>query len=140
MDVYTDGSCINNGHKDNTGGWAYIIKLTGDGIVKGHGPLPRTSSNRAEATAVLMALSSDAIPKDEQINLYTDSQYVIRGLEKLAAKKYPASHKDLWIQIHVAVAGRHIQAHHVRAHTGDALNTMCDRLAYMEAKLIRHIL
>jgi ribonuclease HI len=90
-----------------------------------------------ELQAVIAALQALKRPVD--VRLYTDSQYVRRGiLEWLpqwkargwkTADKKPVKNQDLW-QLLETAAGRHrIEWHWIRGHTGIAGNERCDALA-----------
>jgi ribonuclease HI len=73
------------------------------------------------------------------VRLYTDSQYVRRGvLEWLpqwkargwkTADKKPVKNQDLWELLDVEVAKHRIDWHWVKGHSGVAGNERCDALA-----------
>ena len=81
IEIYTDGACSGN---PGPGGWGAILRFrTSDGRVfekELHGGEPSTTNNRMELTALLEALRQLKEPCD--IDLFSDSQYVINGLEK----------------------------------------------------------
>jgi ribonuclease HI len=76
------------------------------------------------------------------INVYTDSQYVKRGITewigrwqsngwKNAAKK-PVKNQDLWKKL-LSLSGQlDIVWHWVRGHSGNEMNELCDRLVKKE--------
>ena len=72
--IYTDGSCLEN---PGNGGWAAIINDNGD-INKINGSEKNTTNNRMELMAPINALKN--INSNEEINIYTDSQYVKLGI------------------------------------------------------------
>ena len=72
--IYTDGSCLEN---PGDGGWAAIIDNNGD-IKKINGSEKNTTNNRMELMAPINALKN--INSNEEINIYTDSQYVKLGI------------------------------------------------------------
>ena len=72
--IYTDGSCLEN---PGNGGWAAIINDGGD-IKKVSGSEKNTTNNRMELMAPINALKN--INSDEEIIVYTDSQYVKLGI------------------------------------------------------------
>lgn len=126
MDVYIDGACSGNPGK---AGWAYVICLE-DTHVTDSGTIPGISTNNvAEATGLLKVLTSGLLNKNETISLYTDSQYVIRCIERLDKGLFPNSHPSLWSKIQQALHGFNLKPYHVRGHSGQPENTMCDKLA-----------
>ena len=75
--IYTDGACSGN---PGSGGWAAIIfnKNSGQKSKKTGGEI-ETTNNRMELIAIIQALES--IPKDSSLQIFTDSKYVINGIE-----------------------------------------------------------
>jgi ribonuclease HI len=133
VDIYTDGACRGN---PGPGGWAAV--LSADGREKEiFGAQPLTTNNRMELQAVIEALS--ALKRPLQVRLYTDSQYVRRGiLEWLAqwkargwktADRKPVKNQDLWQQLELAAARHRIEWHWVPGHAGVPGNERCDALA-----------
>ena len=68
--IYTDGSCLNN---PGNGGWVAIININGE-VKKISGSIKDTTNNKMELMAPIKALQEIKI--NEQIEIYTDSQYV----------------------------------------------------------------
>jgi ribonuclease HI len=133
VDIYTDGACRGN---PGPGGWAAVLS-SGGREKEISGAQIQTTNNRMELQAVIAALQALKRPVD--VRLYTDSQYVRRGiLEWLpqwkargwkTADKKPVKNQDLW-QLLETAAGRHrIEWHWIRGHTGIAGNERCDALA-----------
>ena len=102
--IYTDGSCLEN---PGNGGWAAIINNNGD-IKKINGSEKNTTNNRMELMAPINALKS--ISSDNEINVYTDSQYVKLGITEWintwvknnwqTSKKEDVKNKDLWLELY----------------------------------------
>ncbi len=133
LTIYTDGACRGN---PGPGGWAAVLSL------RGHereisGAEAMTTNNRMELQAVISALQTLKRPMSGR--LYTDSEYVRRGLLewlpqwktrgwKTAAGK-AVKNQDLW-QLLERESSRHtIQWHWVKGHSGVAGNERCDALA-----------
>ena len=74
IEIHTDGSCLEN---PGNGGWAAIINTNGN-IKKISGSEKNTTNNRMELMAPINALKN--INSDEEIIVYTDSQYVKLGI------------------------------------------------------------
>jgi ribonuclease HI len=133
IDIYTDGACRGN---PGPGGWAALL-LTGEHEREISGAEPLTTNNRMELTAVIRAL--EALKRPVQARVYTDSEYVRRGItEWLAAWKArgwrtaarkPVKNQDLWQRLDELQAGHHIEWHWVPAHAGVPGNERVDRLA-----------
>jgi ribonuclease HI len=133
VDIYTDGACRGN---PGPGGWAAV--LTSGGREKEiSGAQIQTTNNRMELQAVIEALQALKRPVD--VRLYTDSQYVRRGiLEWLpqwkargwkTADKKPVKNQDLWEVLEAAAARHRVEWHWIRGHSGIPGNERCDALA-----------
>ena len=131
--IYTDGACSGNPGK---GGWGAVLiyrdkqkHLSGSAIL--------TTNNKMELTAAIEALK--AVKKSNDIELYTDSQYVKNGINlwiinwkkngwKTANKKEVAN-KDLWIELDKYVTHHNITWFWVKGHSGNYYNEIADNLA-----------
>ena len=131
--IYTDGACRGN---PGPGGWGALI-LDGGIERELSGAENETTNNRMELTAAIMALQS--LPDGTAGDLYTDSEYVMKGLNewlpnwkargwKTAAKK-PVKNQDLWQALDAADARHRIRWHWVKGHNGNDGNEHVDRLA-----------
>ena len=74
--VYTDGACSGN---PGPGGWAALL-IYGDHEKEIAGGEPLTTNNRMELRAAIEALK--ALKRSCQIDLNTDSKYVMDGIEQ----------------------------------------------------------
>jgi len=131
--IYTDGACKGN---PGPGGWGALLQL--DGSEKElYGGEPDTTNNRMELTAVIRAL--EALKRSCEIDLYTDSQYVQKGISEWivswkrrgwkTADKKPVKNVDLWVELDRLVGGHRIRWHWVRGHAGHPENERADLLA-----------
>lgn len=132
VDVYTDGACRGN---PGPGGWAALLRF------KTHektltGSEKQTTNNRMELTAAIEALS--ALNKPCQVNFYTDSQYLKRGITEWMPgwkarnwrrKGGKLLNKDLWQALDRAMQPHEISWRWVRGHAGHPGNERVDRLA-----------
>lgn len=141
IQIYTDGGCHGN---PGPGGWAFVYD-NGEMTEEKYGYEAETTNNRMELTAVIRGLeyaeSADGCNTDDaetEITVYTDSQYVKRGISewilkwernnwKTAAKK-PVKNKELWIRLKVLADRCGPSWQWVRGHAGDELNEKCDLL------------
>ena len=133
VEIYTDGACRGN---PGPGGWAAVLSAGGR-EKEISGAQLRTTNNRMELQAVIEALQ--ALKRPLEVRLYTDSQYVRRGiLEWLpqwkardwkTADRKPVKNQDLWQQLEQAAARHRIEWHWVPGHAGVPGNERCDLLA-----------
>ena len=137
--IYTDGACSGN---PGPGGWGAILSY--NGIEKElSGGDAHTTNNRMELLAVISAL--ECLKESCIVELYSDSRYVIDGLQKGWAKgwqkrgwiksdKKPALNPDLWERL-LALCDRHDMRYHwVKGHADNPKNNRCDELAVAESK------
>jgi ribonuclease HI len=139
--IYTDGGCSGN---PGPGGWAYIIVGdTGTGasvLAERRGAERATTNNRMELTAAIEALQSlpSLDPAPERITVYTDSQYVQKGISVWirdwkrnawrTSAKDPVKNQDLWKRLEELAAGFPLRWEWVKGHAGNEFNERCDKM------------
>ncbi len=133
--IYTDGACSGN---PGSGGWAAIIfnKNSGQKSKKIGGEI-ETTNNRMELIAIIQALES--IPKESSLQIFTDSKYVINGIELwikkwktnnwIGSNKKSVKNKDLWMKLDILSSQFQIAWTWVKGHSGNNYNEEVDRLA-----------
>lgn len=142
VEIFTDGACSGN---PGIGGWGAILRYKETEKELSGGEL-ETTNNRMELMAVIMALS--ALNKSCNISLYTDSQYVMKGITewldnwkkngwKTSNKKQAVKNVDLWQQLDELVQRHEIRWIWVKGHNGHAENERCDALARAEVELLK---
>jgi len=131
--IYTDGACKGN---PGPGGWGALLEY--DGRRKElFGGEPHTTNNRMELVAVIRAL--EALKRESDVAIYTDSQYVKNGIEawihawkrngwKTSDKK-PVKNEDLWRELDELATRHRISWHWVRGHDDNPGNERADELA-----------
>lgn len=129
VEIFTDGACSGN---PGPGGWAALLRYkTVEKEISG-GEL-ETTNNRMEMMAVIEALA--ALKKSSTVDLYTDSQYVQKGVTEWMkgwkARGWPSriKNQDLWLRIDQEVSRHKVTFHWVRGHDGHAENERVDKLA-----------
>jgi ribonuclease HI len=90
-----------------------------------------------ELTAVIRAL--EALPRGSRVRLYTDSQYVQKGMSEWLASwkrrgwrtadKKPVKNEDLWRELDAQSQHHRVEWHWVRGHAGHPENERADALA-----------
>jgi ribonuclease HI len=133
VEIYTDGACRGN---PGPGGWGAILTM-GARQKELSGAENLTTNNRMELQAVIGALQ--ALKRPLQVQLYTDSQYVRRGLLEWlpqwkargwkTADKKPVKNQDLWQRLEEEAARHRIDWHWVPGHAGVPGNERADALA-----------
>lgn len=131
--IYTDGACSGN---PGPGGWGALLQY-GDAEKELYGGERETTNNRMEMLAVIRALES--LKEPCQVMLYTDSQYVMKGVTEWmagwkrkgwkTASKQPVKNVDLWQELDAALKRHHVTWEWVRGHAGDPGNERADALA-----------
>jgi len=138
VELYTDGACSGN---PGPGGWAFLLRHPRSGkAVEKSGGEHETTNNRMELTAVIEGLS--ALTRSSEVELYSDSQYVLKGLNEWmpgwkkkgwrTASKQPVKNVDLWKQLDTLKDGHKIHFHWVKGHAGHPENERVDELAVIE--------
>ena len=133
VNIYTDGACSGN---PGPGGWGAVVVL--DGVQEDFlGGEAHTTNNRMEMMAAIQAL--EKLPKQCQVDLFTDSMYVRDGLNRwmpnwkkngwLTADKKPVKNKDLWQRLDAIQEKHAITWHWVKGHSGHVMNERADDLA-----------
>lgn len=129
VEIFTDGACSGN---PGPGGWAALLRY-GDHEKELSGGEKETTNNRMEMMAVIEGLT--ALKKPSTVDLYTDSQYVQRGVTEWMAgwkaKGWPAriKNQDLWLRIDSLLGQHKVKFHWVRGHDGHEENERVDKLA-----------
>ena len=137
--LYTDGACSGN---PGPGGWGAILEFMGHEKEMSGGE-ESTTNNRMELTAVIMGLR--ALKEPCVVELYSDSKYVIDGLQKgwaeswrkkgwVKSDKKPALNPDLWGELLDLTEKHTLHYHWVKGHAENEKNNRCDELAVAEWK------
>ena len=133
VEIFTDGSCKGN---PGPGGWAAILRFKGK-TKQLSGAEARTTNNRMEMTAAIMAL--EALNKPCRVRVVTDSEYLKKGITEwiknwkrrnwLTSNKTPVKNEDLWRRLDDAVNRHEVIWEWVRGHDGHSENELVDQLA-----------
>lgn len=131
--IFTDGACRGN---PGRGGWGALLRYgKHDKMI--YGSELKTTNNRMELMAAIEALKTLREPCE--IDLYTDSQYMQKGITEWiavwkkrqwkTANKKPVKNADLWEKLAKEAARHHIKWHWVKGHSGHTENDLVDALA-----------
>ena len=135
--IYTDGACSGN---PGPGGWGAILRY-GPHEKEISGGEAHTTNNRMELTGVISALK--LLKEPCEVELYSDSKYVIDALEKgwargwqkrgwVKSDKKPALNPDLWEELLRLCDIHTVHTHWVKGHADNPYNNRCDEMAVAE--------
>lgn len=131
--IYTDGACSGN---PGPGGWSAIL-IYENKTKEISGGERSTTNNAMEMTAVISALK--ILKESCDVDLYTDSKYVIDGITKWihswknnnwkTADKKPVKNLILWQDLSNLSITHNINWTWVKGHADNHLNNRADELA-----------
>lgn len=138
VELYTDGACSGN---PGPGGWAFILRdVQTQKELEGSGGERESTNNRMELMAVICGLK--ALKRPCRVSLYSDSKYVLQGLQewikgwkksgwkrKDGSRLVPVKNAELWQELDGLVKLHRMSYHHVRGHQGHPENERCDEMA-----------
>ena len=133
ISIYTDGSSRGN---PGPGGWGAII-LDNNNVREIGGREDMTTNNRMELTACIESLK--IIDLNTSLTLYSDSQYVIKGMTEWIdgwqrknwknSQKKDVLNRDLWEKLLEVSSGKSIEWKYVKGHAENPGNNRCDEIA-----------
>ncbi len=131
--IFTDGSSRGN---PGPGGWGAIV-LTENTVTELGGSEDMTTNNRMELMACIQSLKTTST--DSSIVLYSDSQYVIKGMTEWIdgwqkknwknSQKKAVMNRDLWENMLEVSSNKNIEWKYVKGHAENPGNNRCDELA-----------
>lgn len=134
IEIYADGACRGN---PGPGGWAALL-ISGEHRKELSGSEEHTTNNRMELLAAIRGLEALKNP-GTTARVYTDSQYVIKGMSEWVAgwkqrgwktaDKKPVKNQDLWERLDALAEQHDLEWHWVRGHSGVGGNERVDQLA-----------
>lgn len=140
VSIYTDGSA--RGNPDGPGGYGAVLQyVDAKGVLHERelsAGYKKTTNNRMELMAVIVGL--EALNRPCQVELYSDSKYVIDAFEKnwvdawlkngwKNSQKKPVKNIDLWQRLLKAKEKHQVHFNWVKGHAGHPENERCDKLA-----------
>lgn len=131
LTIYTDGAARGN---PGRGGYGVILMWKGNvkELSKGY---KHTTNNRMELMSVIAALES--LTRDDlDIEVYSDSKYVVQAVELKWLDKWMATgfqggkkNRDLWEKYYRISRKHRIRFKWVKGHASNPYNQRCDELA-----------
>lgn len=134
VDIYTDGACSGN---PGAGGYCAILIFNGIERVISGGE-GGTTNNRMELLAVIKGL--EALKEPCEVNLYSDSQYVINAINEKwlenwsnsgwrGSSKKGVKNVDLWQALIPLITMHKVNFIKVKGHSDNEYNNRCDKIA-----------
>lgn len=134
VDIYTDGACSGN---PGAGGYCAILIFNGIERVISGGE-DGTTNNRMELLAVIKGL--EALKEPCEVNLYSDSQYVINAINEKwlenwsnsgwrGSSKKGVKNVDLWQALIPLITMHKVNFIKVKGHSDNEYNNRCDKIA-----------
>lgn len=132
--IYTDGACSPN---PGPGGWGAVLLFPQQEPQEFSGGKLETTNNRMEMQAALKSLTR--LPEPHQVELYTDSQYLRKGITQWlptwklrqwqTASYGEVKNQDLWQALDGQLSQHQISWHWTKGHAGNQWNERADELA-----------
>lgn len=139
MRIYTDGGCKGN---PGPGGWAFIVVEDDRIVFEDSGADISTTNNKMELTAMINALKHAIASGIENLEIYTDSQYVKNGITDWINKWKknswrsssgdPVKNQEYWRELDSLVRNLSINWNWVKGHSGNEFNQRCDDLVKIQ--------
>ena len=124
--VYTDGAYS---AMRNQGAIAFIILKDNKCVSRFSKIINNTTNQRAEQLACIYALESIKTPSN--VTIYSDSAYVVNTYNAGWKRK---ANLDLWNRLDKAKDKHNVTFIHVKGHSDNLYNNLCDFLATNEGK------
>lgn len=140
--LYCDGACSPN---PGNGGWAALLFYKSSYREFSDGPIPETTNQRMELTALIRGLL--ALKEPCEVSVYTDSRYLQQGMMSWRHKwkekgllvnpeagRSRVANADLWLELDRLSREHSVTVYHVKGHNGDKHNERADWLAQQRAR------
>lgn len=125
--IYTDGALAQS---TLSGGLAFLILNNNDKMVGASMKrIPNSTSPRMELLAAIYAVASFKNPS--KFTLYSDSEYVVNGIEKKTKKK---ANRDYWFTLINLLAKHEYKFVWTKGHANNLHNNLCDTWAQQISK------
>jgi ribonuclease HI len=139
--VFTDGAAEGN---PGPGGYCAIVRTPGRPDRELSGAAPQTTNNKMELTAAIVGLGAAIEAGATEVDVLSDSEYVVKGMTQWlagwrrkswkTASGQDVKNRDLWEQLAALVQGRPVRWTWIRGHAGHPENERCDAVASAAAR------
>ena len=125
--IVCDGSSLGNGSKSTRAGAVAILDFRGNRKIVGEF-LGNSTNQQAEIVAACVGL--EALKEPCQVEVISDSQYVIKTMNGLFKRK---TNLDLWQRLDAAARPHRVVWTWTRGHAGHPIQEKCDEAARLIA-------
>ena len=125
--IVCDGSSLGNGSKSTRAGAVAILDFRGNRKIVGEF-LGNATNQQAEIVAACVGL--EALKEPCQVEVISDSQYVVKTMNKLFKRK---TNLDLWQRLDAAALPHRVTWTWTRGHAGHPIQEKCDEAARLIA-------
>ena len=136
IEIYCDGSALNNGCKNSIASYGIVILLIENGNIIGEKQYSglcdpvNSTNNYAEITAALVGLKK-ITDKTIPVKVYSDSQYLVQTIN---SNWNINANKELWEKLFEEIRTfDSVEFIKVKGHGGNKYNEIADNLANKEA-------
>lgn len=136
IEIYCDGSALNNGCKNSIASYGIVMLLIENGSIIGGKQYSglcepvNSTNNYAEITAALVGLEKIR-DKTIPVKVYSDSQYLVQTINSNWSIN---ANKELWEKLFYEIRTfDSIEFIKVKGHSGNKYNEIADNLANREA-------
>lgn len=147
--IYCDGACKGNQNSENLGAWAYTLEWSGYKKEK-YGVSENTTNNVMELYSCLMALKAIVNPTGLSVQVFSDSQYLVKGITEWSKNWIKNDWKNsqnkvvenisLWKELLKEIERFElIEFFQVKGHSKDKLNEYVDKLCSKAIKEYRDV-
>ena len=121
--IFCDGSSLGNGTRSATAGAAAILEFKGKRRIVGEFIGPGTNQ---QAEIVAAAISLEALREPCSVELFTDSNYVVRSMAGGWKRK---TNLEFWKRLDAASARHRVSWQWTKGHAGHKWQEKCDLAA-----------
>jgi ribonuclease HI len=121
--IVCDGSSLGNGRGETRAAAAAVLEYRGSRRLLG-AYLGNATNQQAEILAACLGL--EALKEPCAVELFTDSQYVVKTMNRLFKRKANLEH---WARLDRAARPHRVRWAWTRGHAGDPAQELCDRAA-----------
>ncbi len=141
IQIYTDGACSNNGHKDNFGGYSAIVVVNDNVYRTYYKGVRGTTNNEMELMGVLIAVRL-AKTLNQEVTIYSDSAYVVNSVNLWMSgwaskgwtrgKGEPVKNLEIMKELYELLNfDMYIKVEKIKGHAGHKFNEMADEYAVL---------
>jgi ribonuclease HI len=129
VQIWCDGSVWPQQH--GRGGWGAVL-IYGEKMRISYGWVEQATNNVAEALAAVESLH--LLTRPCRVHIFSDSQYVINGIDALRRHRMLQTNQDVWHRLVPLMREHYVTVSHVDGHETYLYNELADELAKLGSK------